>query len=108
MVVLGTPRDSLHILGRAAGFGWQGEPGDGGVRQPSYSDMVFGLFKILGYNFSPDARGALPRWGRCSPSTGGSPRPNTCCAWSTRSTTPTARPGLHPAQPPPGCRLGQG
>ncbi|GGW59121.1 hypothetical protein GCM10010381_50480 [Streptomyces xantholiticus] len=28
--------------------------------------------------------------GRRSRSTGGSPRPSTCCAWSTRWTTPTA------------------
>lgn len=28
------------------------------------------------------------RWARRSPSTGGSPRPSTCCGWSIRWTTP--------------------
>lgn len=53
MVVPGTPRDSLHILDTLLNL-------DGGVKpemvatdNASYSDMVFGLFKILGYNFSP-------------------------------------------------------
>jgi TnpA family transposase len=53
MVVPGTPRDSLHILDALLNL-------DGGVKpemvatdNASYSDMVFGLFKILGYNFSP-------------------------------------------------------
>ncbi|MFJ4859116.1 Tn3 family transposase [Streptomyces sp. NPDC088730] len=52
MVVPGTPRDSLHILDALLNL-------DGGVKpemvatdNASYSDMVFGLFKILGYNFS--------------------------------------------------------
>lgn len=56
MVVPGTPRDSLHILDALLNL-------DGGVRpemvatdNASYSDMVFGLFKILGYNFSPRFR----------------------------------------------------
>ncbi len=50
MVVPGTPRDSLHILDALLNL-------DGGVKpemvatdNASYSDMVFGLFKILGYN----------------------------------------------------------
>ncbi|MFJ6438571.1 Tn3 family transposase [Streptomyces sp. NPDC091416] len=53
MVVPGTPRDSLHILDALLNL-------DGGVKpemvatdNASYSDMVFGLFRILGYNFSP-------------------------------------------------------
>ncbi|GAA2593303.1 hypothetical protein GCM10010411_28020 [Actinomadura fulvescens] len=53
MVVPGTPRDSLHILDALLNL-------DGGVKpemvatdNASYSDMVFGPFKILGYNFSP-------------------------------------------------------
>ena len=53
MVVPGTPRDSLHILDALLNL-------DGGVKpemvatdNASYSDMVFGIFKILGYNFSP-------------------------------------------------------
>ena len=56
MVVPGTPRDSLHILDGLLNL-------DGGVKpemvatdNASYSDMVFGLFKILGYNFSPRFR----------------------------------------------------
>ncbi len=56
MVVPGTPRDSLHILDALLNL-------DGGVKpemvatdNSSYSDMVFGLFKILGYNFSPRFR----------------------------------------------------
>lgn len=161
MVVPGTPRDSLHILDALLNL-------DGGVKpevvatdNASCSELVFGLFKILGYNFSPRfrdlddqrfwcatmpgvetgvygaledlarnrvnlnkvithwpdmlkvagslvtnqvracdsvpttccgcsaARDAPPRWGRRSPNTGASPRPNTCSAWPTRSTTPT-------------------
>ncbi|MGW2594884.1 Tn3 family transposase [Streptomyces sp. NPDC001515] len=56
MVVPGTPRDSLHTLDALLNL-------DGGVKpemvatdNASYSDMVFGLFKILGYNFSPRFR----------------------------------------------------
>ncbi|MBD3003940.1 Tn3 family transposase [Streptomyces sp. 5-10] len=56
MVVPGTPRDSLYILDVLLNL-------DGGVKpemvatdNASYSDMVFGLFKILGYNFSPRFR----------------------------------------------------
>ncbi|MFD8589991.1 Tn3 family transposase [Streptomyces sp. NPDC059637] len=56
MVVPGTPRDSLHILDALLNL-------DGGVKpemvatdNASYSDMVFGLFKILGYHFSPRFR----------------------------------------------------
>ncbi|MEU5845729.1 Tn3 family transposase [Saccharopolyspora shandongensis] len=56
MVVPGTPRDSLHILDALLSL-------DGGVKpemvatdNASYSDVVFGLFKILGYNFSPRFR----------------------------------------------------
>ncbi|GAA3690807.1 hypothetical protein GCM10022224_065330 [Nonomuraea antimicrobica] len=53
MVVAGTPRDSLHILDALLNL-------DGGVKpemvttdNASYSDMVFGVFDILGYRFSP-------------------------------------------------------
>ena len=56
MVVPGTPRDSLHVLDALLNL-------DGGVKpemvatdNAAYSDMVFGLFKILGYNFSPRFR----------------------------------------------------
>ncbi len=54
--VPGIPRDSLHILDALLNL-------DGGVKSEvvatgnaSYSDMVFGLFKVLGYNFSPRFR----------------------------------------------------
>ncbi len=53
MVVPGTPRDSLFILDALLNL-------DGGVKpemvatdNASYSDMVFGIFKMLGYRFSP-------------------------------------------------------
>lgn len=53
MVVPGTPRDSLFILDALLNL-------DGGVKpemvatdNASYSDMVFGIFDILGYWFSP-------------------------------------------------------
>ncbi|MFI8930472.1 Tn3 family transposase [Streptomyces sp. NPDC053474] len=53
MVVPGTPRDSLFILDALLNL-------DGGVKPEmvatdcaSYSDMVFGIFKLLGYRFSP-------------------------------------------------------
>ncbi|MEV4116120.1 Tn3 family transposase [Nonomuraea sp. NPDC049695] len=53
LVVAGTPRDSLHILDALLNL-------DGGVKpemvttdNASYSDMVFGVFDILGYRFSP-------------------------------------------------------
>jgi TnpA family transposase len=56
MVVLGTPRGSLYILDALLNL-------DGGVKpemvatdNASYSDMVFGLFKLLGYHFSPRFR----------------------------------------------------
>lgn len=53
MVVPGTPRDSLFILDALLNL-------DGGVKpemvatdNASYSDMVFGVFRMLGYRFSP-------------------------------------------------------
>jgi TnpA family transposase len=56
MVVPGTPRDSLFILDTLLNL-------DGGVKpemvatdHASYSDMVFGLFTMLGYRFSPRLR----------------------------------------------------
>ncbi|GGW28958.1 hypothetical protein GCM10010340_03250 [Streptomyces griseoloalbus] len=62
MVVPGTPRDSLHILDALLNL-------DGGVKpemvatdNASYSDMVFGLFKILGYRLQ--LQPAVPRPGR--------------------------------------------
>jgi len=56
MVVPGTPRDSLFILDTLLNL-------DGGVRlemvttdHASYSDMVFGIFKMLGFRFAPRFR----------------------------------------------------
>ncbi|MFA7764358.1 Tn3 family transposase [Streptomyces sp. NRRL S-448] len=56
MVVPGTPRDSLFILDTLLSL-------DGGVRpemvttdNASYSDMVFGIFTMLGYRFAPRFR----------------------------------------------------
>lgn len=46
---------------------------------------AYDLLRMFGRERRP------PRWGRRSPSTGASPRPSTCSAWSTRSTAPTAR-----------------
>jgi hypothetical protein len=53
MVVTGTIRDSLHVLDGLLDL-------DGGTRPElvatdtaSYSDQVFGLFALLGYQFSP-------------------------------------------------------
>lgn len=56
MVVPGTVRDSLFILDALLNL-------DGGVKpemiatdHASYSDAVFGLFKMLGYRFAPRFR----------------------------------------------------
>ncbi|WLQ69231.1 Tn3 family transposase [Streptomyces glycanivorans] len=56
MLVPGTPRDSLFILDTLLNL-------DGGVRpemvatdNASYSDMVFGIFKMLGFRFAPRFR----------------------------------------------------
>ncbi len=56
MVVPGTPRDSLHILDALLNLDGAVKPEMVATDNASYSDMVFGLFKILGYNFSPRFR----------------------------------------------------
>ncbi|CAM5257948.1 hypothetical protein SCANM63S_04398 [Streptomyces canarius] len=56
MVVPGTPRDSLHILDALLNLNGGMKPEMVATDNASYSDMVFGLFKILGYNFSPRFR----------------------------------------------------
>ncbi|GAA2793632.1 hypothetical protein GCM10010470_30630 [Saccharopolyspora taberi] len=56
MVVPGTPRDSLHILDALLNLDGGRKPEMVATDNASYSDMVFGLFKILGYNFSPRFR----------------------------------------------------
>lgn len=51
------PRDSLHILDALLNLDGGAKPEMVATDNASYSDMVFGLFKILGYNFSPGFRG---------------------------------------------------
>jgi len=56
MVVPGTPRDSLHILDTLLNLDAGVKPEMVATDNASYSDMVFGLFSMLGYNFSPRFR----------------------------------------------------
>ncbi|MGW1404029.1 Tn3 family transposase [Streptomyces sp. NPDC002405] len=56
MVVPGTPRDSLHILDTLLNLDAGAKPEMVATDNASYSDMVFGLFALLGYNFSPRFR----------------------------------------------------
>lgn len=53
MVVPGTPRDSLHILDALLNLDAGVKPEMVATDNASYSDMVFGPFTMLGYNFSP-------------------------------------------------------
>ncbi|MFC7884762.1 Tn3 family transposase [Streptomyces sp. NPDC057376] len=53
MVVPGMPRDSLHILDTLLNLDAGARPEMVATDNASYSDMVFGLFAMLGYNFSP-------------------------------------------------------
>lgn len=52
-IVTGTPRDSLHILDVLLNLDGGPKPEIIATDEASYSDMVFGLFKMLGYRFSP-------------------------------------------------------
>ncbi|WP_436841840.1 Tn3 family transposase [Streptomyces syringium] len=56
MVVPGTPRDSLFILDTLLNLDGGARPEMVATDNASYSDMVFGLFSMLGYNFSPRFR----------------------------------------------------
>ena len=56
MVVPGTPRDSLFILDTLLNLDAGVKPEMVATDNASYSDIVFGLFKILGYSFSPRFR----------------------------------------------------
>lgn len=56
MVVPGTPRDSLHILDLLLNVDAGVKPEMIATDNASYSDIVFGLFSMLGYNFSPRFR----------------------------------------------------
>ncbi|OKI41753.1 hypothetical protein A6A28_24485 [Streptomyces sp. CB03578] len=53
MAVPGKPRDSLHILDILLNLDAGVKPETVATDNASYSDMVFGLFSVLGYNFSP-------------------------------------------------------
>ncbi|MFP3989546.1 Tn3 family transposase [Streptomyces sp. E11-3] len=56
MVAPDTPRDSSHILDALLNLDGGVKPEMAATDNASYSDMVFGLFKILDYNFSPRFR----------------------------------------------------
>lgn len=67
-IVTGTPRDSLHILDVLLNLDGGPKPEIIATDEASYSDMVFGLFSMLGYRFSPriadigDARYWRAQW----------------------------------------------
>ncbi len=52
-VVPGTPRDSLHILDVLLNLDAGPKPDLIATDEASYSDIVFGIFGLLGYRFSP-------------------------------------------------------
>lgn len=52
-VVTGTPRDSLHILDVLLNLDAGPKPDLVATDEASYSDIVFGVFRMLGYRFSP-------------------------------------------------------
>jgi len=52
-VVPGTPRDSLHILDGLLNLDAGPKPDLIATDEASYSDVIFGIFAILGYRFSP-------------------------------------------------------
>ena len=52
-VVPGTPRDSLYILDTLLNLDAGPKPEVIATDEASYSDMVFGVFALLGYRFSP-------------------------------------------------------
>jgi TnpA family transposase len=52
-VVPGTPRDSLHILDVLLNLDAGPKPEIIATDEAAYSDMVFGVFRLLGYRFSP-------------------------------------------------------
>lgn len=53
MVVPGTPRDSPHVLDALLNLDGGVKPETVATENASYSDIVFGIFGILSYNFSP-------------------------------------------------------
>ncbi len=52
-IVPGTPRDSLYILDVLLNLDGGPKPDLVATDEASYSDMVFGVFQVLGYRFSP-------------------------------------------------------
>jgi len=52
-IVPGTPRDSLYILDVLLNLDGGPKPDLVATDEASYSDMVFGVFALLGYRFSP-------------------------------------------------------
>jgi TnpA family transposase len=57
VVVPGTMRDSLHILDTMLNLDAGPKPEMIATDTASYSDIVFGLFRLLGYRFSPRIAG---------------------------------------------------
>jgi TnpA family transposase len=53
VVIPGTMRDSLHILDALLNLDAGPKPETIATDTSSYSDIVFGLFRLLGYRFSP-------------------------------------------------------
>ena len=53
MVVPGTPRDSLYILDTLINIDAGPQPEVVTTDQASDSDVVFGIFSMLGYRFAP-------------------------------------------------------
>lgn len=62
MVVHGAPRAPLHILDAPLNLDGGVKPEGVVIGQRSYSDMVFGLFEILGYDFGPRFRDLDDQW----------------------------------------------
>ena len=102
VVVPGTMRDSLHILDTLLNLDGGPRPDTVATDTASYSDIVFGLFRMLGYRFSrasptcpisgsgapprPVTRAAIMGRSTRSPATGStSPKSwrtgRTCCGW---------------------------
>ena len=77
VVVPGTMRDSLHILDALLNLDAGPKPEMVATDTASYSDIVFGLFRLLGYRFSPRIADLADqrRWGAELPGgpTGGPP-----------------------------------
>jgi TnpA family transposase len=62
MVVPGTPRDSLYILDVLLNLDAGPRPDVVTTDTGSYSDMVHGVFAMLGYRFSPRYADLSDQW----------------------------------------------